>query len=134
MARIRNVTKSRWKVYRDRAREYEGQLTHALEQHHWEAVALCSVHLAIASVDAVTVAKLGKVWAGQDHAGVVSLLAELGSEESKLVARRVASVLEEKTRVEYGAEAITPAKAQFLAKESQRICEWAKKTLAELSE
>jgi hypothetical protein len=131
MARVRNLTKSNWKVYRDRAREYDSQLAIALEHRRWEAVGLCSVHLVVASVDAVTVAKLGKVWAGQDYAGVVSLLGELGSEESKRIARQVASVLEQKTRVEYGTEAITAAKAQLLAKQARQVCEWAKKTLEE---
>jgi hypothetical protein len=129
MARVRNLPKGRSSVFLTRARQYERQLAAALEHHQWEAVGLSAVHLVISSVDAVTCAKLGKVWGGEDHGGVVDLLREAGFPGVEDTLRRVASVLEAKTRVEYGAEPATPAGAAALAKQARRVFDWAVQTL-----
>lgn len=97
----------------------------ALEHHRWEAVGLCAVHLTIASVDAVTCAKLGRVWSGEDHGGVVDLLRETGVAGVDVTSRQVASILEAKTRVEYGAEALSATRASGMGKQAKRVFEWA---------
>jgi hypothetical protein len=130
MARVRNLPKGRSSVYLARARQYERQLSTAQDRHQWEAVGLSAVHLVISSVDAVTCAKLGKVWSGEDHGGVVDMLRETGLRGVDGTLRQVASVLEAKTRVEYGAEPATAAGAAALAKQAKRVFEWAVETLA----
>jgi hypothetical protein len=125
MSRVRNLPKGRYTVFLARARQYDRQLATALERHQWEAVGLSAVHLVIASVDAVTCAKLGKVWSGEDHGGVVDLLRETGLPAAEGTLRQVASVLEAKTRVEYGAEAATPSRGAALAKQAKRVFDWA---------
>jgi hypothetical protein len=97
----------------------------ALEHHRWEGVGLCAVHLTIASVDAVTCAKLGQVWSGEDHGGVVDLLRETGLASVEATSRQVASILESKTRVEYGAEAATGPRATEMGKQAKRVFDWA---------
>jgi hypothetical protein len=129
MARVRNLPKARASVYLARARQYERQLTTAQERHQWEAVGLTAVHLVISSVDAITCARLGKVWSGEDHGGVVDLLRETRLPAVDGTLRQVASVLEAKTRVEYGAEPATTAGAAALAKQARRVFDWAVGTL-----
>ncbi|MCI4317465.1 MAG: hypothetical protein L3J96_02915, partial [Thermoplasmata archaeon] len=101
----------------------------ALEHHRWEAVGLCAVHLTIASVDAVTCAKLGQVWSGEDHGGVVDLLRETGVAGVEVTSRQVASIMESKTRVEYGAEPASGPRATDMGKRAKRVFEWAVATL-----
>jgi hypothetical protein len=125
MPRIRNLPKNRASVYLSRARQYDRQLALAVDRGEWDAAGLSAVHLVIASVDAVTCAYLGKVWSGEDHAGVVDLLREAQLQGSDAVTRQVASVLEKKTRVEYGAEAVSAASSAELAKQAKRVFEWA---------
>ncbi|MCI4325097.1 MAG: hypothetical protein L3K00_04335 [Thermoplasmata archaeon] len=125
MARVRNLPKSRSAVYLGRARQHERQMAVALEHHRWDAVGLCAVHLTIASVDAVTCAKLGQVWSGEDHGGVVDLLRETGVAGVDVASRQVASILESKTRVEYGAEAASAPRATEMGKQAKRVFDWA---------
>lgn len=129
MARVRNLPKSAVPVYRNRAKQYQRQLEKSLEAGDWDAVGLMAVHLAIASADAVTVARLGKVWSGQDHAGSIELLGQVGVEGVEPVVRQLRGILEAKTRVEYGAEALTPGRASGLAKGAIRIFDWAESVL-----
>jgi len=129
MARVRNLPKGRSSVYLARARQHERQLSTALERRQWEAVGLSAVHLVISSVDAVTCAKLGKVWSGEDHGGVVDLLRETGDPQVEGTLRQIATVLEAKTRVEYGAELATASGASLMAKQARRIFDWAVETL-----
>jgi hypothetical protein len=77
MARLRNLPKAAARTYLTRASQYDRQLARGLKSEDWEAVGLTAVHLAIAAADAVTVAKLGHVWSGQDHGGFVDLLGEV---------------------------------------------------------
>lgn len=88
-----------------------------------------AVHLAIASVDAVTAEKLGTVSSGQDHTGSVELLAQISLDGVASVVRQMRSILESKTRIEYGAEVLTPARASELARQSIRVFEWAEDLL-----
>ncbi|MCI4327867.1 MAG: hypothetical protein L3K16_09635 [Thermoplasmata archaeon] len=129
MARVRNLPKSRSTVYLARARQYEQQLTVAVEHRRWEAAGLSAVHLVIASVDALTCAKLGKVWGGEDHAGVVDLLRETGGPGVEPVVRQVSSVLEAKTRVEYGAEPVSSVLASEMAKQAGRVFDFVVRAL-----
>ncbi len=124
MARLRNLPRSAAKVYLNRARQYRRQLDRSLIAQDWEAVGLIAVHLAIASADAVTVEKLGTVWSGQDHIGSVELLGQIQLEGVGPVVGQLRSILESKSRIEYGAEALTPARASELAKMSIRVFEW----------
>jgi hypothetical protein len=125
MARVRNLPKNRSAIFLTRARQYEHQLTTAVERHEWEAAGPTAIHLVISSVDAVTCAKLGKVWAGEEHGGVVDLLRETGLPDLDGTIRQVASVLEMKTRIEYGAESATPSGSANLVKQATRVFAWA---------
>lgn len=132
MARVRNLPKRLSSVYLSRARQHERQLDHAVENKRWDAAGVSAIHLVISSIDAVTCAKLGQVWAGEDHAGVADLLREVNAEGVENTLRQVLAILEAKTRVEYGAEASSAAGALDLAKRAKRVFEWAEATLAEL--
>lgn len=129
MARVRNLPKNRYSIYLTRARQHERQLSLALDHHRWEAAGLSAVHLVISSVDAVTCAKLGKVWSGEEHAGVVDLLRETGTRDLDPTIRQVAAVLEAKTRVEYGAEPASEPVTAVMAKQARRVFDWALETI-----
>lgn len=129
MARLRSLPKSSSSVYRARARQYRRQLERSLETRDWDAIGLTAVHLGIAAADAVTVARLGNVWAGQDHRGAVDLLSQVGDEGVDGAVAQLRLLLEMKTRVEYGAESVTATRAAELARRAIRVFEWAEEAL-----
>ena len=113
----------------NRARQYRRQLDRSLATNDWEAVGLTAIHLAIASSDAVTAVKLGQVWSGTDHSGSVELLAQVKLDGVDAVRRQLRSLLEAKTKVEYGAEELSPSRASELAKLAVRVFEWSQSAL-----
>ena len=121
MARIRTFPKSHARRFLGRARQYHRQLAHALEQGDSEAAALLAVHLAIASADALTCSRAGRVWSGEDHRGAVELLRESGGSNSDVARALLAAVLEAKTRVEYGPDLSTPESVRVLARRAERL-------------
>ena len=131
MARIRNVSRSAAQVYLLRARQYRKQLDRAQSDREWEAVGLLAVHLAICSADAVTASRSGQVWAGQDHGGSVEVLNQTTVDGARSATEQLRAILEAKTRVEYGADPLTPSRASDLAKRARRLFEWAEEAASQ---
>jgi hypothetical protein len=134
MPRLRFVPKHTASAYLGRATQYERQLSLALEERNWESVSLPAVHLAIASTDSVTAAVLGKVWSGENHLGATNLLREAGLEGVATIIRQFASILSEKTRVEYGTELASREATAEMGKRAQRIFEWTVQILVKRAE
>ncbi|MCI4334040.1 MAG: hypothetical protein L3K04_00155 [Thermoplasmata archaeon] len=124
MARIRKLPPSRYPVYLRRARQYERQLSRALEEKEWETASVCAIHLGISAVDALTCALLGQVWSGEDHAGAADLLRTVPATGNDPAIRHLLALLESNSRVEYGAEAASAATTVGLGQHARRLFEW----------
>jgi hypothetical protein len=87
------------------------------------------VNAAIAYVDAVTTARLGRV-NQQDHAAIHKLLRDaLGERLPDAQARRLRRILDEKDPAQYGARLLRKADAVRLLEELETFASWAETEL-----
>jgi uncharacterized membrane protein len=124
VSRIQSLPKSRAGVYRDRARDFAGQMDRASEDGAWNSVGLLAVHCVISACDALTVGGTGQRWSGQDHAGVQGVVRSMGIPDAAPMLRLISDVLSMKNRVEYESRPFSAKEAQLVRKSAERILAW----------
>lgn len=124
MTRVEVLPRNRSGVFLDRSHELCAQMDRASSEKAWNATGVLGVHATIAACDALTVAKLGQRWRGQDHRGVRDLLASVGLPDAAPALRQVADILEQKNKVEYEARAFSQSEAVLLRKKVTRVVAW----------
>lgn len=124
MARVEVLPRSRSRVFLSRAHELCTQMDRAATEEAWNAAGILAVHATIAACDALTVAKLGQRWRGEDHQGVSDLLGGLGIPDSAPVLRQVADILEQKNKVEYEGRVFSRLEVDLIRKKAARVVAW----------
>jgi hypothetical protein len=124
VARTEVVSKTRYAVYLERAREFESQMNRAASDEAWNSVGLLGVHCVISACDALTVQRSGQRWSGQDHAGVVGVVSSLRLSEADPALRQISRVLEVKNRVEYESRKFTASEAEGVRRSVSRVLKW----------
>jgi hypothetical protein len=124
VARTEIVSKTRYVVYLERAREFEAQMNRAVSDKAWNSVGLLGVHCVISACDALTVQRSGQRWGGQDHAGVVGVVGSLGLSRADPALRQISRVLEVKNRVEYESRKFTAGEAEGVRQSVSRVLQW----------
>ena len=110
-----------------KGRQFLADAERALAEGHCDTALLLSVHAAISTVDAVTVA-LGQVRSKDpDHARSVALLRQVvgSSPEVDDRARQLAGLIAVKNEVEYESRRTRRDEADEAAKRARRLADWA---------
>jgi hypothetical protein len=122
-------------VFLERAKQLSGARDLVQDDADYaSAIALLSVHSAIALNDALLIKLSGKTVTGDDHMQAVREMAK-GCRSRKLDATGIAQIttlMSAKTRVSYGDEATSYALAFKLSIASQRFEAWVYKRLEEI--
>ncbi len=130
--KIRESEKFRYKIFLEKAGEFHIEMLLAKQEGRWNAVGLNGVHCVISASDALTTYFLGKRSAGERHEDAAELLSEIqdiNRTELKEKVNQLLGVLQQKNLVEYAGELLPEPKAILLAKQAERIYEWAKSKL-----
>ena len=98
--RTRPVSRAQVRGYVGKAEEYLEAAEASLADGRHIAATSLAVHAGISAADAICGARMGRRSADQDHARVVALLGEAGS-DGKAAARHLGRLLPLKTRAEY---------------------------------
>lgn len=103
------------------------------DARHASALAILSVHAAIAYADAVAIHAGGRKSASGDHDAAVRLLrAILGTRLPAATERTLARLLSEKDRFEYQGYLATMREAVPLFERAEKVASWAEGTLTTL--
>lgn len=129
MGRTEVLPKSRFKVYWERSNEFADQMVRAAEEGAWNSVGLLGVHSVISASDALTVGRTGQRWSGQDHSGVVGMVATLHLADAERMVRQVSRTLEAKNRVEFESREFTEREAQEVRQCASRFRTWVESLL-----
>lgn len=129
MSRVEIVSRDRYRVYLERAEEFQAQMLRAEADGAWNSVGLLAVHSVISASDALTVRLSSKRWSGQDHDGVHGLVASLGLEGASTALRHLTNVLNHKNKVEYEARAFSRQEATEIGRASSRYLRWVRSQL-----
>lgn len=118
-------------LYLSKASEFAAQARAASDSELHDAAVLLSVHAAISSADAVTVALAGLRSADPDHQRAVDLLGDVarGSEEIQQRAAQLRALLQKKNLVEYESRRSSPAEARDAVARAERLVAWARSTV-----
>jgi hypothetical protein len=104
MTRTKNVSKEKFTIFRDKAREYYETMKAAYDEGNYSASVANAVHCCICITDAFTVIRLGKKSSAQNHIQAVILLKDARSSnesEKTKVADKLHELIEMKTPAEY---------------------------------
>ncbi len=121
MTRMKTVSKEKYRVFEERAEQYGESMEEAYKKGKYEVCAGNAIQCAISAVDALSVLKLGRKSAGQNHNEVILLLKEIktsNEEEKNRVCNDLYRLLESKTDVEYGDTKTSKATAE----EARHLC------------
>ncbi len=104
MARTRNVNRSEYRNYLQRAGELINSMKLAYEAKEWNACVINDVQSAIASADALCVFTKGLRHAGDRHDDAIILFASIDTNDTEIRnnAERLEKLLSIKTDAEYG--------------------------------
>ena len=126
----KRVDKSKAGTFWARAQQCADAMNDALQRGRWEAVGINAVHCAISANDTLLVALRGIRPASQDHKDAVRiLLSQFKEEDAQRAAKRLATIISKKSRVEYEQKRLTKKEAREIALDAQRFFEWAKTRL-----
>ncbi len=121
MTRTRIVSRERYKVFMSRAEQFREAMNFSMSNGDFDACVSNAVHCGISASDALTVLKLGKKSAAQNHIEAVILLKEVqtsdDSEKAK-VCDRLQELINLKTPAEYDDRAMSKSEAE----KAQRLC------------
>lgn len=100
------------------------------DSRHASALAILSVHAAIAFADAVAIHAGGRKSTSSDHAAAIRLLRSvLGARFPSAIATALGRLLEEKDRVEYQGYLATMREAGLMFSRAEQIGTWAESVL-----
>ena len=119
-------------LYAAKAREFAAEASVAREATRYDAALLLSVHAAISSGDAVSVALAGLRSSDPDHFRAVDLLAGVvrDSEELTQRVRQMRALLQKKNVVEYESRRATAIEARDAVERAGRLVDWAEAIVA----
>jgi HEPN domain-containing protein len=123
---IKSIDRSRYREYQRVAEHFCDAAKDSVDLEYWTAAAVLIVHAAIAYADALCIKVAGQRSVGDSHEHVVALLEELvaGRDEKKQALHQLRFIIEEKTRVSYLGEMISPSQTKELLKRLERFREW----------
>ena len=124
---VKAVDRSKFREYQRVAQHFYDAAKDSVDLEYWTAAAVLIVHAAIAYADALCIKVSGQRSVGESHEHTVTLLEELiaGGEEKKKALNQLKHILEEKTRVSYLGEILSPSTTKELWKRLERFREWA---------
>ena len=124
---VKSVDRSKYREYQRVAEHFYDAANDSLELEYWTAAAVLIVHSAIAYADALCIKLAGQRSVGDSHEHTVTLLEEnvAGGEEKGKALSQLMYIIEEKTRVSYLGEMISPAGTKDLWKRLGRFRAWA---------
>ena len=123
---VKSIDRSRYREYHRVAEHFYDAAKDSVGLEYWTAAAVLIVHAAIAYADALCIKVAGQRSVGERHEHTVALLEELvaGRDEKKKALHQFRYIIEEKTRVSYLGEMISPAQIKELLKRLERFREW----------
>ena len=124
---IKAVDRSKHREYQQVAEHFYNAAKDSISLEYWTAAAVLIVHAAIAYADALCVKIAGQRSVGESHEQLVVLLDEhiAGKDQKKRALNQLRYIIEEKTRVSYLGEILTPSMTRELWKRLERFREWA---------
>lgn len=123
---IKSIDRSRYREYQRVAEHFYDAAKDSVDLEYWTAAAVLIVHAAIAYADALCIKVAGQRSVGDSHENVVTLLEEhvAGGDDKKRALNQLRYIIEEKTRVSYLGEMISPVQTKDLLKRLERFREW----------
>ena len=124
---VKAVNRSKFKEYQRVAQHFYDAAKDSIDLEYWTAAAVLIVHAAIAYADALCIKVSGQRSVGESHEHTVVLLEEhvAGGDEKTKALNQLRYIIEEKTRVSYLGEILTPSTTKELWKRLERFREWA---------
>jgi HEPN domain-containing protein len=128
--KTRDVTKSLYTNYLQRADECFHAAQTSLKAQEWTATAINAIHSSIAACDAMCIFYLGKRHAGDTHTESVSLFKTINdSEDLRKNAQRLTRLLSIKNMAEYEERLVYRSEAESAIKDCERFLDYVKDTL-----
>ncbi len=127
--RTRRVGPAGWRIYLNKAEEFQRAMADAERRSDWNAVGLCAVHMVISASDAITAFYLGERSAADRHVDSADLLRQLDVDDAPEKADQAVQVLDAKTLVEYEARDFQPTEAAATAKKAKRFLPWVRQNI-----
>ncbi len=129
--RSRDVTKSLYTNYLERAEECSHAAKNSFSIQEWNAATINSIHSCIAACDAICVYFLGKRHAGESHNDAVNLFKTIkaGDEEINTNANRLVRILRIKNMAEYEERLVYRSESEKVLKDCERFLEYVRKQL-----
>jgi HEPN domain. len=123
---IKSIDRSKYREYQRVAEHFYEAAKDSVDLEYWTAAAVLIVHAAIAYADALCIKVAGQRSVGESHEHTVTLLEEqvAGRDEKKKALNQLRYIIEEKTRVSYLGEMISPSQTKDLLKRLERFREW----------
>jgi HEPN domain-containing protein len=123
---IKSIDRSKYREYQRVAEHFYDAAKDSVDLEYWTAAAVLIVHAAIAYADALCIKVAGQCSVGESHEHTVTLLEEqvAGRDEKKKALNQLRYIIEEKTRVSYLGEMISPSQTKDLLKRLERFREW----------
>lgn len=123
---IKSIDRSKYREYQRVAEHFYDAAKDSVDLEYWTAAAVLIVHAAIAYADALCIKVAGQCSVGESHEHTVTLLEEqvAGRDEKKKALNQLRYIIEEKTRVSYLGEMISPSQTKNLLKRLERFREW----------
>lgn len=122
MTRVKFVSRERYNVFLNRARQYKSAMEASYEQGDYDACIGSAVHCIIAVVDAISVLVLGKKSSAQNHNEIALMLKEIKTSNESEKAKTcdlLLQIIGMKTLAEYEDKNMSKAEAE----KAKRICE-----------
>jgi len=132
--KISSETKSNWKNYLIKAKQFLETAQEAYFKKSWSAVGLNAVHCAISANDALTV-YYGEIRSiSKKHSDSLSLLLRVfkNEKEAEKNSKHLLWLINRKNLVEYEARLFFQSEAEEALKHAERFLNWAKSKLPEL--
>jgi HEPN domain-containing protein len=129
---VKAVDRSKFREYQRVAQHFYDAAKDSIDLEYWTAAAVLIVHAAIAYADALCIKVSGQRSVGESHEHTVALLEEhvAGGDEKTKALNQLRYIIEEKTRVSYLGEILTPSTTKELWKRLERFREWATSILS----
>ncbi len=123
--KTRDVNKSFYKNYLQRAEECFHAAKTSHESKEWNASAIMAIHCCIAACDAMCVYFLGKRHSGENHNQAATLFKTIKkSEDINTNANRIVRILRMKNMAEYEERLVYKSEADKILKDSERFLEF----------
>lgn len=123
----KSIDRSHFREYQRVAEHFYEAASDSMDLEYWTAASVLIVHSAIAFADALCIKLSGQRSTGDNHELTVTMLEEAvaGDEEKTKALNQLRYIIENKTRVSYLGEMITPSETKELWKRLDRFREWA---------